>query len=273
MKRFYLIGMAALMTVPAFSQTFRKGDMVVDLDLGVGAAQIINSEYNYNGDLVSDKQTKPTFTQKLGFEVGVLDLSDVSSLGFGVNINNACGARHSQYIGGAYDYSYTLTTYEKNMGGEWRAVERTKIHRNGDANALAKATLNDFNVMFKVAYHHQFVDKLDTYGAFGFGVAARKTTFGSLSNITGVYSGSGEYEPGIDGNQDKLYSYSFNDEKHVKWNGSSLQGAIALGLYVGARYYLTENWAVNCEFGLNSVSFKKNLNDFNILSLGASYKF
>ena len=42
---------------------------------------------------------------------------------------------------------------------------------------------------------------------------------------------------------------------------------------IGGRYWLSDNLAVNAQFGLVSASWKNSYGSYNILSAGISYKF
>lgn len=270
MKKFTFFLLTLVSTSTVFAQTFKRGDMVADLTIGVGSAQVSAQHYNDNKELISEKQAKPTFTQKLGFEVGIWDITENSALGFGVNINNACGAAHNSYVTGTYDYTYYSTSYTKN-NGRWQTSNHQEHKRSGSGNAIAKTTIDDFNVMFKLAYHHQLIDNLDTYFALGFGVDSRRNFYGSYSETTGFSAARQEYDSNHSGSFQLTYSY--DDLDHVEWQNSTSFPAFCMAAYIGARYYLTENWGITCELGLTSLSIKKDLNDFSIFNLGACYKF
>ena len=129
--------------------------------------------------------------------------------------------------------------------------------------------------MFKGAYHYNFSKNIDTYATLGFGISLYKM----------------HISPNINGESDLFYQesytldkspnapisqpvYHFRDLDHVNWeDGSSTHARLAMALYVGLRYYINKNWAINGEFGFTSASFKKDCNVYNLLSVGASYKF
>lgn len=259
----------------ASAQAFQNGDKIIELGIGIGAAQVNNSHYVYNKsntpEIQSSDQTKATFTQMLGMEFGVLDFNSHSSLGVGFTINNSWGGSHHQIISGSYNYKYMVTTYGKNNRNVWMPEGSESKDRVGTGTAQAHTEIEDFNVMAKVAYHYSFSDKWDTYVAVGFGVSSYKRLYGSYSDESGFASINETLDR--DYNGIKQLVYSFNDLDHVKWNGGSSQGRFVLGAYLGARYWINNNWGVHANIGITSLSFKKDYNNFNILEVGASYSF
>lgn len=275
MKKAFIAGVALLMALPVFSQSFSKGDMVVDLSIGVGAAKVVSNEYNSKNELFSEEKSNATFTQRLGFEVGVIDISDKSAIGFGVNINNSYGASHSSFVAGSYDYTYTLNRYRKekdNMGrNRWTMYQSTVEDRKGSGTAQAKACIEDFNVMFKLAYHHQFVDYLDTYFALGFGVSSYRELYSDFTKESGFSKSEKSFDSDYSGTYQLTYKY--DDLEHVDWQGSAPGGRFVVAAYLGARYYVTDNIGINAQIGLTSLSFKKDLNNYSVFDMGVSYKF
>lgn len=252
---------------------FKKGDMVLDLGVGIGASEVLQQTKNSNKEIVQDKKTKATFTQKLGFEVGVYNFTDHSSLGFGVNINNAAGAKHTTYTSGSYDYSYTVNEYTKtgNQFKRWQWTSASTMDRSGSGTAKADALIENFNVMLKMVYHHNFVKNLDTYAGIGFGVASVHNIYGNYRDTDGFAKTDKPFQE--DYSNTWQFVYHYNDLDNVKWNGSSAAAKYCIGAFVGARYYFTKNWGITAEVGLNSWSIKKDFNDFDILNIGAVYKF
>lgn len=278
MRKFILAGVAALACTPAFAEVFQKGDMVVDLSIGIGAAQVTNVEYDKNGAIKADEspKSKATFTQKLGFEVGIYNFSEKSSLGFGVNINNATGAAHNTIVSGSYDYSYRYEMYRKKTTATGRRENWEMYHfetneRKGSGTAQAKATIEDFNVMLKLAYHHEFISQLDTYCALGFGVSAYSYKYGDYSHETGFSKADHTFDENYPSTYQAVYKY--NDLDHVTWQNSATSGRFVIGAYLGARYYFTKNLGVNAQIGLTSLSLQKDANDFSIFDVGISYRF
>lgn len=83
---------------------------------------------------------------------------------------------------------------------------------------------NSFVIGAKGSFHYQFVDKLDTYGGLMLGFKLEKAEYGS-------------------------------------WDDDNNE--LALSIYVGARYYFTENFAAYGELGYGIA----------VLQLGVAYKF
>lgn len=272
MKKIFLLSMLAV-SFGTSAQIFQKGDIVVDLGIGVGAAQVTETKYTSN-DIKIDDKSKATFTQKLGFEFGVMNLSDNSSIGVGVNFNNSCGASHQSIISGNYDYSYSVLEYRKGssqFGNKWDLIDVREENRKGSGSAQATTRIEDFNIMVKVAYHRQFIDNLDTYAAFGFGISSYRNLYSGYSH----YEGFSQTDKSFDSSYSNTYQlcYTYNDKAHVKWNKGGASARFVMAAYVGARYYLTENWGINAQLGLTSLSFKKDANNFSIFDIGVSYKF
>ena len=65
----------------------------------------------------------------------------------------------------------------------------------------------------------------------------------------------------------------YNDYNHVKWLGFDPKFYPAAMALIGARYFLSDHFALGLEAGLNTFTIKKNLNAMTVGSLGLSYKF
>lgn len=270
MKKSILLLSAAMLCLSANAKEFGKGDVVVDLGVGTGFMHGTESEL-IKGELQSDKVNKMTYNQRLGFEFGVLDFSDKSSLGIGFNINNAISSKFNSRASGSYNYAYTVTTYEHGRRG-WQISSRDETYRSGTGSSNAKNQYIDLNVMAKVAYHHQFLDKLDTYVAVGFGVARVHKNISDFTDKEGFF----HVKNPLDRNASTYYPqfvYEFNDLDHVKWENGTNSGRFVAGCYLGARYYLSKNWGINLDLGLTSISFAPGANDYSLCVIGASYKF
>lgn len=271
-----------LLTFPLLSialigsaQAFKNGDKIVELGIGVGAAQVENSQYiieNLNQYSISSKdQTKATFTQHIGMEFGVYDINDNSSIGVGFTINNSYGAKHNQIVTGTYNYNYLITTFTPGERNSWWPTGTETIERSGTGTSQAHVDIEDVNVMAKVAYHYTFIDKLDTYVALGFGVSSYRRLYSGFKYETGFSKDSHLLDR--TSSEPVQLEYKYNDLDHVKWEGGDAKGRFVLGAYVGARYWISDSWGVHLNLGLTSLSFKKNNNNFNILEIGASYSF
>lgn len=248
---------------------FGKGDMVIDLGVGIGMTKTTSVSIKGEDVEKSDK-TKIPFTQKIGFEVGIYNFDDKSSLGFGVNINNSYGASYQTTASGNYDYTYTQTVWKKGNHNFWATSDIKQVHRQGTGSAWSDANIEDLNVMLKLVYHRQFFDKLDTYAAIGFGVSRFTTMYSNQTDVKGF--SKGERVADFSNSNTMTVSYKYDDLEHVEWESGN-QGRFAVAAYVGSRYYFNKNFALNVELGLTSLSLKKDANNYSLLSVGASYKF
>lgn len=271
-----MVAMAGLaVAMPGFSQSFRKGDIVVDLGVGIGVAEVTDTRYTSGSksELKTEDKMGVTFTQQLGVEIGVHNFNEKSSLGFGVNINNSWGGVHQSIATGTYDYTYTIHEYKRTTGtfSKWQSNGYSTVERHGSGTAQARTSLEELNVMFKLAYHYEPVKNLDLYGALGFGISSYRELYGNYTNKSGFSNNSHKLDE-----SSKLYYqsvYSFNDLEHVVWQNSTPSARFVLGAFVGARYYFNNHWGVYGQLGLPSLSFKKDLNNYSLFGCGVSYKF
>lgn len=253
----------------AYSQSFQKGDMVVDLGVGFGTADAMKVEM-FGGLPIAQETSTGTFTQKLSFEYGILDLN-CGSIGLGALITNAYGFGVDGLAVGEYDYTYTIQHYRRGSGRhKWENYQTSTQQRQGIVTGKATTHVDDINILIKGSFHKEFVKNLDTYATLGLGASIYTTTVSPGDNIH-FDSDTKKFDTNYSNNYQLVYSY--NDKDHVKWQGGETKGRFAMALFLGARYYLTSNWAVFGELGLTSASFKKNAGVYNIFSLGASYKF
>lgn len=261
--------------VPVFSQTFRKGDIVVDLGVGIGVAEVTDTRYTSNSksEVKTDDKMGVTFTQQLGVEIGVFNFNEKSSLGFGVNVNNSWGATHQSIVTGNYDYTYTIHEYRRSTGtfSRWQSAGYSTGERRGSGTAQARTCLDELNIMFKLAYHYEAIKNLDLYGALGFGISSYRELYSDYTNKSGFSNLSNKLDESSKLNYQAVYS--FNDLDHVVWQNSVPSARFVLGAYVGMRYYFNDHWGVYGQVGLPSLSFKKDLNNYSIFNCGVSYKF
>ena len=261
----------------ADAQSFQKGDIVIDAALGVGADRDKNQTYNSaNNTINTEKTNKVTFTQRLGVEFGVCNFGDRSSLGIGIDFQNSVGSTH-HYVVGTYDYSYVRTTYDRiidpttNRPGNGYTTSSATIDRMGKGSAAARAEILDFNLTLRAAFHHEFIDNLDTYAGIGFGLARAKYHYSDYTDLAGFDSETRRFDPSL---SDMVqFSYSYDDLDHVKWQDGGAKARYALALYAGMRYFFNDHWAINAELGLPVVTLKSAYNHYNVFSVGASYKF
>lgn len=269
MKKIILIALSYLLVCSLQAQTFSKGDMVVDLGIGLGVADA--TKINKVGDLpVPTDVSTGTFSQKLGFEYGVVDL-DFGSIGIGALVTNAYGFGVDGLAVGDFDYTYQINHYRKaGYGKRWDKYQTTTQRRKGTATGEATTHIEDVNILLKGSFHKELVKGLDTYATLGLG-ASIYTMLVSPSDDIKLASGKRDLD--VNHNNSYQITYSYDDAQHVKWQGGSTKAHFAMALFLGARYYFTSNWGVFCEVGLTSASFKKDAGVYNLLSLGASYKF
>lgn len=279
MKSSVLSIVLACASVPVFGQTIDESSRFIELGIGAGASE-------GSGD------TKGMFTQRLAAEWIVKDnfLSPQLALGVGFQIDNAVGGRYATVVDGKYDYRYTTTVVKhKKDNGHGRPVTTTETRstrRNGAGLALADVTRDNIDFMPTVSLHGKFIDRFDLYATFGLGL-------GIMTNSLGNFEPTEIYVPGV-GNvgdmEKKTYydkstmangdvwetRYSYNDADHAEWNKKpyKAKAVFACAFYLGARYFINDSWGVNAQFGLVSADVSKKYgNSYNILSVGATYRF
>ena len=267
MKKVIILLVSLFTLISANAQSFRKGNMVIDLGVGFGMANVVDTKLTSSQEIEEKKYLKEAITQKLSFEVGVANLTKKSSLGFGVSFNNSYGASHREIATGTYNYMYTVTTATLNSHNRWD-YRRTTQTRSGSGQANSTAKVEEFNVMAKLAYHYSFSQRFDTYVGIGFGVSSYKALYSKFTNETGFSRANVN-----SGGSSQQVSYSYDDLDHVKWEGASPSARFAVGAYIGTRYYFSKHWGINMEAGLVPLSLKKDLNNYSILSVGVSCKF
>ncbi len=270
MKKRSILALCALTVAgSAVSQSFTKGDMVVDLGIGFGTADAVKVQ-NFNGLPLAEETSTGTFTQKLSFEYGIVDLG-FGSIGLGAMITNAYGFGVDGLAVGEYNYSYTIQHYRRGSGRQkWEKYQTSTQQRQGIVSGEATTHIDDVNILIKASFHKEFVKNLDTYVTLGLGASIYTTTVSPSDNIQ--FDSASHV---LDKDHSNAYQlvYSYNDADHVKWIGGETKGRFAMALALGARYYFNSHWGVFGELGMTSASFKKNAGVYNIFSFGASYKF
>lgn len=108
----------------------------------------------------------------------------------------------------------------------------------GVSKGKARFVNDDLTVMPTASLHHGFTDKLDGYATFGMGL-------GMLN-----------YKESIDG-----------------WSHGATSASFAMAFNIGARYWINSSWAINGQLGLVSATWKNHYGSYNVLSVGASYRF
>lgn len=258
---------AALAAVLAVNgQSFSKGDLMVDLSIGAGAARTTQE----SGEAYKlEDATKGMFTQRLSVEYGVASLSPATTLAVGVAFQNGL-ASTTTVASGSYNYTYTQHAYRRNSR-MWEMYDTRTIERAGSGRAVAKDCIDDFSAAVQVVLHHEFVSNLDTYFGLRFGVARVSHRFHDFEKEDGF---SKKYEP-FDPNYDGRYqlAFAFDDLDHTEWANGGAEGRFLVGLYIGARYFMSDHWGVNVELGLPAVTLCKDYNNVQVFSIGATYKF
>lgn len=270
-RKLFLIAFAGL-GLMVQARGFHKGDMVADLNIGIGLADVVKVD-GKGTSVNAEAGTIPTFSQKIAFEYGIVQFGK-STIGIGGIISNAYGFSYDTKAAGSYDYTYVITYYKKS-NGRWKSNGTDTKRRRGEGIADATGNIDDINIMLKGSYHYNFSKNLDLYSTLAFGVSLYNTKLKPKSDSedeTGMFH-IGSHT--LDKNSNLLTQpvYYYNDFDHVEWNNGSTHARLAMALNIGVRYYLTENWAINGEFGLTSASFKKDCNVYNLVAAGVSYKF
>lgn len=271
MKKLFLAAvLAAASIVPASAQTLWNGSRFLDLSIGVGSA---------DGGAM--------FTQRLAAEwIVKSDLFSIAgkpfSLGVGFQIDNAYGGSYSSLVAGSYDYRYTVytTRHTTNHGRPVTTTDSYTQHRKGAGFATCDVARDNFDLMPTVSLHGQITDRLDLYVNFGLGVGVMNNMLSNYENAEVIINGIK-----VDGFQEANHykeneagsvRYSYNDIDHAKWNKDPYKSkaVFACSFFLGARYFISSDWAVNAQLGLVSADVSKDYgNTYNVFSVGASYSF
>ena len=131
-------------------------------------------------------------------------------------------------VGGALNNCHASAKTEDNMGKK-------------------KVTVNALTVTAFGSFHYQFVDKLDTYVSIGVG--------GGTVLSKDKYKYNSEYKEAYK----EIYGETLKD-----YVDRSSQTCFNWVSSIGARYYFTDKWAANAEFGWTGA---------NYFAIGATYKF
>lgn len=275
---------AALSPVAAQAQAIDESSRFIDIGIGVGASE-------------STGETLGMFTQRIAAEWIVKD--DIFNLGrhgfalgVGFQIDNAVGGRYSSIVDGKYDYTYTrYTTYYRKDNGHGRPGSETKfeqVRRKGSGLATADVVRDNISLMPTVSLHGKFFEKLDLYATFGAGLGIQTYSLSGFEPtevyVPGVGTVGGMEKKSYHHEADMPYGsmtvrYDYNDADHAEWNKKpyKAKATFACALFVGARYFLNSDWALNAQFGLVSANVRRvngtSLNSYNILSVGATYSF
>ncbi len=268
-----LIGVVVLLMLAASSfsassaETFGKGSVVINLQGNIGFMD-------------TPDDNKLAYGGRLSFEFGLADIiEDKGSLGLVLVASDLYGGTYESLNAGKYNYSYTSTTYYKEQGGVFgqRSVisSSTTVHnRKGDCAAECDVTRNDATLMAGISFHYEFANHLDTYMMIGGGATYCTRSFSNYYNeINLSVVDHRRDKPNVNNYDGPVISYYYNDYNHVKWLGFDPKFYPAAMALIGARYFLSDHFALGLEAGLNTFTIKKNLNAMTVGSLGLSYKF
>ena len=257
--------LASFVLAPA--QTFQKGDKVITAAGNIGMFDTPDDmKLGYGG--------------KISFEYGVADglFGGKGSIGIGITATDLYGGTYEGVNIGSYNYNYTSVTYSrmKTPGSSRYYIEEMTgtHHREGEGSAKCDVNRNDATLLATVSLHYQFMDKLDTYFSVGGGATYVKRFFSNYHNAIGMSKEDHiRQKPSVSNYDGPVVSYAYDDFAHAKWQGGGSKVYPAINASVGARYYITNHWAVSAEVGLNAFTIKKNINAMTLGSIGACYKF
>lgn len=265
MKKFLLL--SAIMAVAISSQaqgTFNKGERKIDLTVGIGMV-----DYAY----------KPlaTFDQHFGMEWGIARIADKVTIGVGFAVNNTYGGKYQGLVIGQYDYKYYRTTTGSMYSfitNKWSSInDQQQITRKGEGSADADIAREDVNALVTVSFHFTPIPKLDTYLKVGCGVGCMTYIIGNYRNEQGFKSEN------VNNHMEDKYTdittrYYYNDLDHTQWSSFDPKVVPAIATYVGATYYLTNQWGIEAQFGLISANLNDDYpNSYSMFAIGATYKF
>ncbi len=257
-----LISLAALSCILASNaqQTSEINTNVMDgltIDAGIGAGSVYT-------------KSKAMFTQRIGAEWNMLPtfLTDGVSLSVGFYINNNCGGGYDTRTVGTYDYYYKIYSKSNRTG----QTTSTDHRRQGYGTADVRLSRDDISFMPTASLRYQITNKLEAYLSLGMGLSIMNTYTGKVSNATGFESDNviNKSDYGA-----VALTYKYNDLDHVKWADLTwTKASFAVATYIGARYFITDNWGINAQLGLISANVRKSVgNSYNVFSIGASYRF
>lgn len=274
MKHSLLTGFFAALALCAYAQDYVAGDRLLDFGIGVGSAS-------------SADGSKATFTQRIAVEwIAIDNLFGASnlSLGTGLQINNAAGGRYSGLVTGSYDYKYDVII-RKYENHRLVGTDSESGSRKGHGVATCDVSRDNISLMPTVSLHGNFGSKLDLYATFGLGMGLMTNTLSGFEATRidvpgGGYIGGFEEKDFSDerqvGNQIWKYSGGYRDIDHAEWNKDGFRRKLvfATSLFIGARYFVSDSWALGAQLGLLDACVDRKFgNSYNIFSLGATYLF
>lgn len=267
-KQLILTALGIAACTPAWGGDFFEGKPLLDVTLGVGAVDLGTTKANFSQRIAMDWRISSDFLP-----------SDMQlSLGFAVG--NKYGGTIPAYFNGHFNYNYIKTITVKYIGAP--AVDtRETINRTGSGIACADITRDDMSFMPTVSLHYDGFDRWDLYCTFGLGAGFTSYSVSHYKNtLESPFGKANVFEsiPDPDTNALTTVKYEYDDLSHVKFHKPSAlktKASFAASFYLGARYYLTENWALTAQLGMIDCNVRDHgdFNSYNIFAVGATYKF
>lgn len=266
MNRLILLGAIGLTAIAATAQEFDIGTRKASLSIGVGTVKW------------ADKG-RTTFDQHLNMEWGVARVANDFTIGVGFAVNNAYGGSCETYASGSYNYKYNVSYYVKTLNSQnrWVASSETETRvRKGSGIAKCDEAVEHYNAMATASIHYSPMSQLDTYAKFGLGVGGMSFVLSNYHDESGFGKSDIDYTLETSKRIDHT-KFSYNDLDHVEWDGLKTKIVPAVAFYVGATYYITNNWGVDAQFGLVSSNLKGAKrgypSSYSIIAIGAAYNF
>lgn len=268
MKRLLLIGAVAGVAMGANAQIFKEGDKKIDFTIGVGTIDY------------TDKN-RATFDQHFTMEWGVAEFGDGFTVGAGFAVNNMYGGMFEGSDTGSYDYSYRLSDYgtviDPATGLQTSYDNSRNEQRQGTGWAECHVAREDVDFLGIVSLHYSPMEKLDTYARLGLGFGVMNYIYSNYHNQQN-FDSADFYEHNVTGTSDSYIKYSYNDLDHVRWDKSLGAKVVpSFSLYLGATYYLTDNWGADLQLGLINANFRGRQqgypNSYGVFAVGVSYLF
>jgi len=249
------------------AQTFEKGSVVLSAQ-GIGGLMDTPDDY------------KLGYGGRLSVEFGIAEnlFNGKGAIGIGLVASDLYGGTYASLNTGEYNYTYTITTYNKEKGAiTGRQVINTYHHderRHNTGAAECDVNRNDATLMATVSLHIEFVERLDTYFQIGGGATYCTRSFSNYRNAVNIEAVDHYVpKPSVTSFTGPVISFAYNDFNHVKWAGFDPKFYPAAMGVIGARYYFTNHLAVNAELGMSTFTIKKNLNAMTLGGVGVSFKF
>ena len=245
---------------------FQKGDAMIGASGNLGFFEVGNDK-------------KMGFGGKLSFEYGIVDglFGGRGSIGIGLQACDLYGGEYETTLSGKYDYTYTSYTWikERNSNNARDHIREftQEIRRKGDAAADCDVKRNDLSVLATINLHYLLSNKMEAYLLIGGGVSHCSWHFSNIHNTVGLdFVDHKREKPSVTNYTAPVYSYYYNDLDHVVWSDWDSKIYPAISSSLGLRYYITDRWSVNAEFGISPMTLKKHINAYTVGSVGIGFK-